>query len=301
VNKAALYAAMTLLTVSLGACTWLAKTRAEAARPIDVPGVGPSAMDRAAAAAAGQRVLVIVTKPGVAATGRIYQSARGAEGWMPYDATPDAANPLVPVLDALAAAAAADFAPDQALNADVVRALQVFGVAIVVASDGSSIVTPVAGESDPNVATSPEVPALRLRHTNPVFLLLAESGAHDPADPVGFVRSMRYGDAQFQDDEYSQWGGAVTIDAAQAGEFLFAWPASGARVTLDGAAAETRAAGLPMLVVKVPAGKHRVEVAYGEPQKARDVIAIAAAVGAVVAFVALWLGLRPHPERSVET
>jgi hypothetical protein len=92
----------------------------------------------------------------------------------------------------------------------------------------------------------------------------------------------------------------VTIDAAQASEFLFAWPASGARVTLDGAPATTRAAGLPMLVVKVPAGKHRVVVAYGEPQTGRDVIAIAAAAGAVVAFVALWLGLRPHPEKPAE-
>jgi hypothetical protein len=301
VKRPAIYAAMTLLTASLGACTWLAKTRAETARPVDVPGVGPSAMERASAAANGQRVLVITMKPGVAATGRILQSARGAEGWMPFDATPDATNPLVPALEALAAAAAADFAPDQRFNAETVRALQVFGVAIVVASDGSSIITPTADERDPNVGTSPEVPALRLRHTNAVFLLLAESGAHDSNDPVGFVRAMRYGDAQFQDDEYAQWGGAVTIDVARESEFIFPWPAGGARVTVDGAPAATRAAGQPMLVVRMPSGRHRVEVAYGEPQTARNVIAIAAAAGAVAAFVALWLGLRPHPEDTPES
>jgi hypothetical protein len=291
-------AAAVVLTLSLGSCAWLAMTHPEGPRPAEVPEVGAAIMDRAAAAANGQRVLVVVMKPGVAAAGRIYQSARGAEGWMPFAATADAADPLAPVLDALAAAAAADFAPDQRFDRETVRALQIFGVAVVVASDGTSVLTPSAGERDPNVGEAPEVPALRLRHTNPVFLLLADNGAHDPADPVGFVRSLRYGDAQFQDDQYGQWGGAVTIDAAQDGEFIFPWSAGGARVTVDGAPAAWRAAGLPMLVVRMPAGRHRVEVAYGEPHAMRDVLAIASAAGAVAAFVVLWLSHRPHPEAA---
>jgi hypothetical protein len=287
---------MVVLTLSLGSCTWLASTKTDAAPPVDVPGAAAGAMDRAAAAANGQRVLVVVARPGVAPAGRIVQSARAPEGWRPYAPTYDPADPLVPVLDALADAAAKDFATDRRFERDTVRALQVFGVAVVVASDGTSVITPAAEERDPNVGISPEVPALRLRHTNPVFLLLADGGQRDPADPVGYVKSLRYGDAQFQDDSYSQWGGAVTIDASAEGEYLFPWSAAGARVTLDGSSVEPRAAGLPMLLVKVPQGRHRVEVAYGDAQTLREIIVIASAAGVVIGLLAMWLALRPHPD-----
>ena len=60
-----------------------------------------------------------------------------------------------------------------------------------------------------------------------------ENPTMDPADAAAFSRGLRRGDAQFRDYEDGLWGGAVTIEAAQAAEYLLPWPATGARVTLS--------------------------------------------------------------------
>jgi hypothetical protein len=291
-RKPALVAAVVVLVASLGTLAALIATRDEVVRAVDIPGVDAAMLDRAAQAAHGQRVLAIVARPGAAATGRIVQSAKAAEGWRPYPATADAGDPLNVSLDALAAAAASEYARSGRFEPPTIRALQILGVATIVFGDGAARWDP--GERDPDVGTAPEVPALRLRHVSPVVQVLAEGAEQRPDDPVGFVRALRKGDAQFQDDEYRAWGGGVTVDAAADGEFLFPWSPYGARVTVDGGPATTRAAAVPLLVVRLPAGRRRVEVDHGEPAGARDAVAIAAAAGVVASLVAFWLALRPR-------
>lgn len=301
-KKPAIYAAMTLLTVSLGACTWLAKTRSESARPADASPFG-SIVYRAAEAAGGQRVLAILAKQGTDPVAHIFETAHAPEGQRPYAPTAESGDPLAPALQTLADAAAADFLADRRLNEETVKALTLFGVSIVAATDGTSPILPEMGERDPGVAPAPEVPGLRVRAAAPVWMFLAEEPAIASGDPIGFRRALRIGQADFldTDDAHGPWCYAVTINAAQDGEFLFGRGAAGIRVTVDGAPAPFRTARVPVLLVKMPAGRHRVEVAYGEPQTARNVIAIAATAGAVIAFIALWLGLRPHPEKTAES
>jgi hypothetical protein len=298
VKKPAAVATMLVLTASLAALAWVAKTSADAVRPSDVPSLR-GALERGAEAAKGLRVMALVVAPGKAPVGSIHESARGSSGWAAYPPTADPADPLLPALENLAEGAAAEFAQGEKLSQATIRALDVFGVASVVVGDGSSVVVPDAGERDPALGAAPEVPGLRVRHALPVFLFLAEQSEIRPDDAVGFARTLRRGDADFLDyEDHATWGGDVTINAAVAGEYLLTWPAAGARVTIDGVPAEFRAARVPLIVVKVPKGRHRLSVRYGDEHLDRQWIAVAAAAVAVLSFVALWLGLRPHPERD---
>lgn len=290
----ALVAAMTLLTGSLVALVYLAKTSAETVRPIELPQFG-AALDRAAAAAHGQRLLVIERKAGVEPTSFILESSEGPTGWGAYPPTPDPDDPLVPALKNLGAAAAADFARERKLTAPTIRALSVFGVAVVVMGDGANVVRPEVGDTDAALGVATEVPALRIRKAEPVCLFLAEQPQAEPSDAVGFARTLRFGDADFLDDkDRAPWGGDVTVVASSDAEYLLPWTAAGARVTLDGKPATFRAARVPMLVVKVPKGRHAVSVRYGDDGLLRQAATVAAAAGVVVAFLALWLGLRPR-------
>jgi hypothetical protein len=294
--KRSVLAAMVTLPISLGTCTWLAKTSADAVRPVVRDDVG-AALTRAAAAAAGQRLLVIVAKPGAAPAGAIYDSSEVPGGWGAFAPTADPADPLLPALGALAKAAAEDFARDARFSDPTVRALPLFGVAVVLVSDGTNVLLPAVGERDPNLGIAAEVPALRVRHAEPVFQFLAEELSIAPADPIGFARSLRKGDAAFRDfDDHWTWGGDVVVEADGPSQFLLSWPAHGARVSVDGAPGEFRAARVPMLVVSTPAGRHEISVRYGEERSGRQWLVIAAALVAVASAVALWLGLRPQVE-----
>jgi hypothetical protein len=286
---------MVLLPLSLGALVWLAATSSDVVRPADVPSIAGAA-DRAAQAAQGQRLLVLNVKPGTTPTGDIYESSRGANGWAAYAPTFDPADPLLPALKSLGNACAEEYGRDGKLSAPSVRALGVLGVAVVVAGDGSSILTPDVGERDPLLGFAPEVPALRVRHAQPVALFLAEQTGNPADDAITFARTLRSGDANFQDyEDRAAWGGDVTINAETDGEFLLTWSAAGARVTLDDKPAQFRAARVPMIVLKVPAGRHRVSVRYGDEQMGRQGLVLAAMAVALVSFIALWLGLRPTP------
>jgi hypothetical protein len=296
--KTRVAAAIAVLAVSVAGLAWIVATREEPVRAVDVPGVPGSTLDAAAQVAHGRRVLAIVARRGAAPEGTILQSAEGPEGWKPYSATRDPADPLLPALASLAAAAAADFAPDQAFERQTVLALADFDVAVVVASDGERAMAVNPGERNPDLGLAPEVPALRVTKASPVWHFLAEELSIDSADAVGFARQLRRGDAIFQDDVFKGWGGAMTIEAPVEAEYLLPFSASGARVTLDGAPADAHAARVPVLVVRVPAGRHRVEVAYGPSSLLRDAVAIAAASGVVVALIVLWLALRAHPEKD---
>lgn len=297
-RKPVAVAAMLTLTASLAVLVWVAKTSAETVRPVDIPSLR-GALERGAEAAQGLRVMALVVKPGTAPEGSVCESAHGSSGWAAYPPAADAADPLLPALKKLADGAAAEFAQGEKLSQATIKALDVFGVASVVVGDGSSVIIPDAGERDPALGVAPEVPGLRVRHAHPAFLFLAEEQAIRPDDAVGFARTLRRGDADFQDyEDHAPWGGDVTINADQAAEYLLTWPAAGARVTVDGAPAEFRAARVPLIVAKIPAGRHRVSVRYGDESLGRQWIAVVAAAVAVLSFVALWLGLRPHPEND---
>jgi len=294
VRRSALAAAMLVLTGSLGTCAWSAMSSAEVVRPATMPSLR-GALERAAQAAQGQRLLVVTNKPGAAPSGVVFESSRTPTGWAAFPPTPTPNDPLLPALAKLADAAAADFAAGGKLEASTVRALGVFDVAVVVVGDGEPRI-PDVGERDPALGVAPEVPALRLRKAQPVWLFLAEQAALDPSDAVGFARTLRGGDADYLEfEDHAPWGEDVTINAESDAEFLLPTTAAGARVTIDGAPATFRAARVPMIVVKVPAGRRRVSVRYGDDAVGRQWIPIVAAAGAVLAFVVLWLGLRPHP------
>lgn len=290
-------AAMVLLPLSLGTCAWLAKTSGEAVRPVVRDDVG-AALTRAAQAAAGQRLLVIVAKPGVAPTGAIYDSSRAPGGeWGAFPPTADQSDPLLPALDVLAKTAAEDFARDSRFAESTVRALQLFGVAVAVVGDGTNVLRPAVGALDLNLGidVALEVPGLRIRRAEPVFHFLAEEPSIEPADPIGFARALRRGNAMFKDfDDHWIWGGEVKVEAAVPSQFLLGWSAHGARVTVDDGPAQFHAARVPMLVVSIPAGEHKISVLYGEERPGRDRLAIAAALIAFGSAVALWLGLRPQ-------
>ncbi len=294
-RKPAAVATMLLFAGSLAVLVWIAKTSADVVRATGVPSLR-GALERGAGAANGLRVMALVVKRGTPPEGSVHESARGPAGWGAYPPSIDPADPILPALENLADGAAAEFAKTEKLSQATIRALDIFGVAVVVVGDGSSVVVPDAGERDPALGAAPEVPGLRVRHAHPAFLFLAEEPSIRPDDAVGFARTLRRGDADFLDyEDHAIWGGDLTIQAATDAEYLLTWPAAGATVTLDGAPAEFRAARVPLIVVKVPAGRHRVSVRYGDENLGRQWIAVAAAVVAVLSFVALWLGLRPHP------
>lgn len=294
--KSSVIGAMLLLPLSLGTCTWLAKTSADAVRPIVREDVGAS-LTRAAQVAQGQRILVILAKPGTAPTGTIYDSSTVPGGWGAFPPTADPSDPLIPALDALAKAAGEDFVRDARFADSTVKALSLFGVAVVLVTDGANVVLPSVGERDPNLGVASDVPALRVRHAEPVFQYLAEEPSIAPADAIGFARTLRKGDANFRDvEDHAPWGGDLVVETPAPAQFLLSWPAHGARVTVDGAPAESRAARVPFVIVSTPAGRHEITVRYGEERSARQWLVIAAAAVAVVSAIALWLGLRPQPD-----
>src|SRR5262249_49840044 len=131
----------------------------------------------------GQRVLAILVKPGIAPEGRVFESAESPDGWRAYPPTPDPADALLPALRALADAAAADFADDRRFEESTLKALALFDVSVVAATDGTNPVLPVVGERDPALWPDPEVPGVRIRHAAPVFLFLAEEPSIQPDDP----------------------------------------------------------------------------------------------------------------------
>jgi hypothetical protein len=269
-------------------------TRGDVVRPATAPALR-GALERAAQAAQGQRVLVVTNKPGAAPSGAVFESARTPTGWAAFAPTPTPDDPLLPALAKLADAAAGEFAAGGKLDAPTLRALAVFAVAVVVVGDAETKI-PDVGERDPALGVAPEVPGLRVRKAQPVMMFLAEEKAIDPSDAVGFARALRGGDADFLDfEDHAPWGEDVTVNAAADAEYLLPSTAFGARVTIDDAPAAFRASRVPMIVVKVPAGRHRVSVRYGDDAVGRQWIPIAAALVAVLSFVALWLGLRPHP------
>ncbi len=300
-SRPAVVVAMAALVASLAALAWVAKTRADVVRPVGAPALG-GALERAAQAAQGQRILVVTNRPGVAATGAVYESSRGPTGWAAYPPTPTADDPLLPALGKLADAAASEIAASGKLAQPTVRALAVFGVAVVVVGGDGEPVAPALDDRDPLLGAAPEVPALRVRKAQPVMLFLAEQTAVEPSDALAFARSLRGGDADFLDfEDHAPWGEDVTINAATDSEFLLPTTAAGARVTLDDAPATFRAARVPMLVVNVPAGRHRVSVRYSDEGLGRQWLAVAAAGVAAGSLIALWMLLRPTPVAQEST
>ncbi len=291
--------AVALGAASIAVLAWVAEGSKGVSR--EVTPVRSQLVDlyqRAASAAHGQRVVVVHAPPGRPATGEVFESAQSAGKWALFPPLSDAKDPLAPALQALADHAAKDLAADQAFDPETERALTTFGVALVVIEDGTSMLMPEIPERSPSLAAAPEVPAVRLRKASPVLHLLADPSTQDPADALGFSRGLRAGDAPFLDLVDGLWGGELTIQAHAESDFLFAWPASGARITVDGREVVARSASVPLLVVHLPQGTSRVVVKYGEERATLDWLVIAAAAGLFGALVWLFVGLRPNPLRG---
>lgn len=296
-RRAVAIAAGVVLTASLGAMVWAAATGADVVAPLR-DALPRGLTQRAAAAAAGQRLLVIEAKRGLDPKATVYETASGPSGWEAYPASPDPGDPLLAALANLGAAAATEQARDGRLAEPTVRALGRFGVAVVAVHDGTSIVPPEVGERDPHLGIVPDVPAVRVRHANSVFVFLSEERGIDAADAIGFARAsvLDQGANRFLHyEDYAPWGGGVTIHADTAASYLLTYSAAGARVTVDGAPAAFRPSHAGMILIDLPKGRHEVSVRYGPDRTARDWTLVALAALAVASFVTLWLLLRPTP------
>jgi hypothetical protein len=285
--------------VAVALLAWVAsrsEAPARAARP-EQPYLA-AAYDRAAAQAHGQRVLVIHAPSGGEARGELFESSRAPEGWRLLPAVPESAADLLPALESLAAAAAADWRTDQRLAPGTVRALGYFDVAIVLVEDGRRAVVPQVDTLDPALALRANVPGLAVRKALPVVHLLAEPELADPAaDVLEYARRLRVGDAHVADLQDAGWGGSLRIQAHGDADYLFAWPAGGARVTVDGKPVEATPAALPLIRLRLAKGTHAVSVTYGE-RGGSAWVAIGAAVLLVASLVILLLAIRPRIERE---
>jgi hypothetical protein len=296
-KRPAVLACAAVAVASLGALAWIAGTSAEAMRPVVPP--RPELAEvygRAARASGGQRVLVVHAPPGKTATGEVLEGWQSpGSGWGLFPATPPGAADLAAALARLASDAADEWRRTARFDAATARAFWYFDVSQVLVEDGAEVVRPKVEDRDPRFGTFAEVPSLRVSKAAPVWLLLAQAPIEDRTDAISFARGLRAGDAQFQDVEDGLWGGALTVTTDADADHVFSFPASGARVTVDGRDGKPAAANVPLLVLRIPAGRHRVVVEYGEPERFREILAIAAAAALVVAVVGLFAALRPQP------
>jgi hypothetical protein len=294
--------AAVLAGASIATLTWVAGRTQEpvrAARPESRDLV--AAYDRAATQAHRQRVLVIHAPAGAEATGEIFESARSPEGWRLHPATPPGVEDLLPALASLAAGAAADWHPDERLEKQTTRALGYFGVGIVLIHDGKMPVWPEVDEMDAALSLRNAVPALGIRKAAPVHHLLAEPEMADPAgDVLEYARRLRAGDAHFTELEDAGWGGSMRVQAHLDSDFLLAWPATGARVTVDGRPVDPTPAALPLLRLHLPQGLHAVRVEYGSGGTG-GWIAIVAAVVLMSSLVLLLRAIRPQMEHEPDS
>ena len=308
--------ALAVLVAGVTALAWAATTASAVNRPIRATSKYlATAQPRAAAAAYGRRVLLIHTPPLEAAHGDVYESARAPGGWELYDAAPDAAPRFAAAMARVAAAAARDWEAGRSLSAKMVRQLAEAGVALVFVEDGRRVVSPEGAADGPGVSPEASVPGLRVRRAEPVMRVVetgpglrddrrsaggqseAGEGADGDAESVPRLEIV----TQVRDFEDGLWGGRVVVEVETPGRHVFAWPAEGARVTVNGVAVEAQVhtEGLPLLALDLDVGDAQVEVSYAD-SRGRAWAAGAGALALVVGVLSLMLAFRPHPDREDE-
>ncbi len=303
--------ALTLLVAGGSALAWAATTASAVNRPIRATSKYlATAQPRAAAAAYGRRVLLIHTPPLEAARGDVYESARAPGGWELYDAAPAAAPRFAAAMARVAAAAARDWEAGRSLSAKMVRQLAEAGIALVFVEDGRRIVSPEGAADGPGVSPEASVPGLRVRRAEPVMRVAdAEAGPSEDGQSTdgevadGGAESVSRLEivTQVRDFEDGLWGGRVVVEVETPGRHVFAWPAEGARVTVNGVAvaAQVHAEELPLLALDLEVGDARVEVSYAD-SRGRTWAAGGGALALVVGVLSLMLAFRPHPDRGDE-
>ena len=255
------------------------------------------AYPRAAAAAYGRRVLVLRAPPLAAVAGEILESARAGGGWELHPVAPAGADGFATALAREAAAAASDWdASNGALHPRTVDSLARAGVAIIVVDDGRQVAVSQRAAEVPGLAPEPSVPALRVRGAEPVMRVVG-----DEVTTAGATRP-RLEAARVRDFQDQLWGGRVTVEVAEPGTFVFAWPREGALVTVNGV--ETEALDppteIPFVTLELAVGDADVAVGYAAAQ-GRAGAAIGGALAIVVALITLLLAFRPHPDRDEDS
>ncbi len=245
---------------------------------------------RAAGAAFGRRVLVVRRGGTEPSSGRIFESAPAAGGFGLFDAAPPGAPEFQRACDALAARVAGEWESRGRIAPATATALAHAGVAIVCREDGTQAVAPDGNDVVAGLDPAESVPGLRVRGAEPVLRVVPGGDGAETLEPAPFL-----------DFDDGLWGGAVTVDASAAGMYVFAWPAAGGSVTVDGAdvAPRTWAGELPLLRLDLPAGRTRVVARYVE-DAARGRLAIAGALAAVVGLVTLLVLVRPRLTRDAD-
>ncbi len=270
----------TLAVVSVVALAWAALAAPEGYEALrsTKPKLA-AAHARAAEAAFGQRVLLLEDR-GDRTDGSVHESARSGAGWELFPATPPGERVLSARLAALGDRAAAEFSEDRLLTADTIASLAREGVALVqwVDADGARL---------PDVAFVAKL------------AIVGGSGVRLPGSEIVWRRE---GDAEtpasILDPRDGLWGGSLSVDAAEPGTYRFAWPAAGARLTVNGDPATwTRATAGGYGVLDLPAGRTRVAASY-VGDGSRGIVAILGGAGLAAAVLALMLLFRPQLEHD---
>jgi len=280
--------ALALAVSGLAALVWTLNTAGAVDRPVrPAERYLTVAYPAAAAAAYGRRVLVVHNPPLEPAHGDVYESARSPGGWELYAAAPAGARAMHAAMQRIAAQASSDWEDDRRLSEDTIHALAEAGVAIVVVEDGRRIVSPEEAADVPGVSPEAGVPSLRVRGAEPVMRV-----------PEGLDAGLRTV-ARTRDFEDGLWGGSVVVEVEHAGRYVFAWPAEGARVTIDGVVTEAQSYSdaLPLVAADLPAGTPRVEVRYADAGR-RAWVAMGGALALTIGVLLLLLAFRAHPDRE---
>jgi hypothetical protein len=184
----------------------------------------------------------------------------------------------------LAEGAARGFDRDSSrFSPEVEGALDLFAVKIVLV--------------DP-VESGHQIRMLTRQHAEPVQRAEAGGAPKDDVLPVALAQSLGLKQTLFRDYDDELWGGALVVEAATAGRFVFPFPAESATVRVDGKPAAPLRAG-PLVMLELPAGRPHVSVTHGT-LGLRAWIPILAAAGLALGGIGFLVSIRPSAAELAE-
>jgi len=254
---------------------------------------------RASEAAQNRRVLIIHHEPGKTPEGRILESGHASSGWELFAPAPPDAAAFHAMADRLASLAAEEWAARGRFTPDTLWGLVYFDVALFAVENGSEAVRLEVNESDGELRRRPGVPGAAIRVAAPAWHVVGEPELEDPADVTLYARGLRKGTALFKELDDGLWELAMTVTAHADAEYLFAVPAAGARVTVNGVAAAALPSTGPFLKIGLPEGESRVRIRFRE-DGGRGWAAIIAAAALVAGLLLVIRGLRVDPAEQAE-
>ncbi|MCG3133927.1 MAG: hypothetical protein HMLKMBBP_01194 [Planctomycetes bacterium] len=265
-----------LLLLAASATALVLRAGGAADKPLGRP---TRAAAQAAERAFGRRVLVINRPDGKPPSASVHESHKAPEGWALYEGAPPGADGLRGALAALAARALETFDENRRkASPEVEAALDLFAV--------KTVLFQRRPEEAALVVDRPEAePVLRVGGDVPP----------DAADPVALARALRAEETPHRDWDDDLFCGGIVVESETPGRFVFPYAAEGALVTVAGAPVATPGRAGPLLLLDLPAGRTRVDVARRE-RAWSDVVPVAAMAGLMGGLIWFLLTLRPKVE-----